>query len=164
VAVVEALSILLNWRVWLIAGLAAAGIYSHHLGYVSGKEEVQSVFDAYKLQTIEQAMTEQVLRQAKESAMSAANAKVSADYVSLQVATNTAVLALDRDRMRLQAALAAYRSATGSDPKAGQSIDGDAIVQSFSECIDRYSTVARSFDETSDTLKALQDYVNKVVR
>lgn len=158
------IAILLNWRVWLVAALAAAGIYSHHLGYVSGSADVQSVFDAYKTKDIEQAMAAQVLRQEQEAAMNAANLKVTQDYESLKSATATAVAALDRDRMRLQAALASYRRATGSDPKAGSAIDGDAIVKSFSECINEYSTLAAESDSTSDTLKALQDYVNKVVR
>ena len=119
-AVVEALSILLNWRTWLVVALAAAGIYSHHLGYVSGSADVQSVFDAYKTKDMEQAMAAQVLRQAKESAMSAANEKVNQDYESLKSATATAVRSLDRDRMRLQTQLAAYRRATGKDSRLHQ--------------------------------------------
>jgi len=158
------IAILLNWRVWLIAALAAAGIYSHHLGYVSGSADVQSVFDAYKTKDIEQAMAAQVLRQEQEAAMTAANLKVTQDYESLKSATATAVAALDRDRMRLQATIAAYRRATGKDSSTVAGIDGEALVGSFSECIDRYSGLAKEADSTSDTLKALQDYVNKVVR
>jgi len=158
------IAILLNWRVWLIAALAAAGIYSHHLGYVSGSADVQSVFDAYKTKDIEQAMAAQVLRQEQEASMQAKNKEVTENYVSLQVATNTAVLALDRDRMRLQAALAAYRNTTGQDSGAGLQVDDSALVGSFSECIDRYSTLAKEFDAASDQLIGLQAYVDGVVK
>jgi hypothetical protein len=155
---------LLNWRIWAALALAGAGAYLHHMGYESGRAEVQQLFDAYKLQTIEQAMTEQVLRQAKESAMSAANAKVSADYESLKVATGVAVSALDRDRMRLQAALAAYRGSAPGDPQAGLPTDGNPEVGILSECIDSFAALAKDADALSNQVTGLQGYVRDVVK
>jgi len=157
------IAILLNWRVWLVAALVASGAYLYHAGNVSGKASVQSQFDAYKAKDAEQALAAQIERQTQESAMSAKNKEVTANYVSLQAATATAVGALDRDRMRLQAALAAYRGATGKDSGTGLQIDDSAIVGSFSECINRYSTVASQLDKEADRLKALQEYVTKVI-
>lgn len=155
----------LNWQAWLTASVmtCAGFVYGHHVGDLGGAARVQQLFDVYKLQTLEQAMAAQVERQAKETAMQATNQKVTADYVSLQVATNTAVLALDRDRMRLQAALAAYRNTTGKDSGAGLQVDDSALVGSFSECIDRYSTLAKEFDAASDQVTGLQAYITEVV-
>jgi len=158
------IAILLNWRVWLAAALVASGAYLYHAGSVSGKAAIQSQFDAYKTKDAEQALAAQIERQAKESAMQTANLKVSQDYESLKAATALAVSALDRDRMRLQAALAAYRGATGKDSGTGLQIDDSAIVGSFSECINRYSDLAKEADALSGQVIGLQDYINKVVR
>lgn len=158
------IAILLNWRVWLVAALVASGAYLYRAGNVSGKAAVQSQFDAYKAKDAEQALAAQIERQAKESAMQSANLKVSQDYESLKSATATAVGALDRDRMRLQAALAAYRGATGKDSGTGLQIDDSAIVGSFSECIDRYSALATESDRLADQVIGLQAYVDGVVK
>jgi len=158
------IAILLNWRTWLVAALVASGAYLYHAGHVSGKAAVQSQFDAYKAKDAEQALAAQIERQTQESAMSAKNKEVTANYVSLQAATALAMSALDRDRMRLQAALAAYRGATGKDSGTGLQIDDSAIVGSFSECINRYSDLAKEADALSGQVIGLQDYVNKVVR
>jgi len=157
------IAILLNWRTWLVAALVASGAYLYHAGNVSGKAAIQSQFDAYKAKDAEQALAAQIERQTQESAMSAKNKEVTANYVSLQAATATAVGALDRDRMRLQAALAAYRGSTGKDSGTGLQIDDSAIVGAFSECVNKYSGLAKEADETSDTLKALQEYVHTVI-
>jgi hypothetical protein len=156
----------LNWQAWLTASvMACAGfVYGHYVGDLGGAARVQQLFDAYRAQTLEQALAAQVERQAQESAMQATNQKVTADYVSLQTATGVAVRALDADRMRLQTALAAYRGATGKDSGTGLQVDDSALVGSFSECIDRYSTLAGQFDQEGDTLRSLQDYVRDVVK
>ena len=158
------LSPLSNWRIWAAVALAAAGAYLHHMGYVSGRNEAQIVFDAYRAKDLEQAMAAQAAQTLKEQAMQAANMKVKSDYESLKSATAVAVSALDADRLRLQAALAAYRGATGKDSGTGLQIDDSAIVGSFSECINSYSDLAKEADALSGQVIGLQDYVNKVVR
>ena len=162
------LSVLLtNWRalaavLFMLAELLA-GWKLHHMGYETGRAEVQAEFTLFKEQALEAAMAAQAERTAAEKRMADANQKVTENYESLKDATAVAVRALDADRVRLQATLAAYRGATGKDPAPGACIDGDALVRSFSECVDRYSAVASELDQTSDTLKALQAYVRDVV-
>jgi len=158
--------LLLNWRLWLAlaiaAGISWAGYRLHHAGYESGRAEVQGQFDAYRNKAMEQALAAQAERQAQESAMQAANTKVSKDYESLKTATAVAVSALDADRMRLQAALAAYRSATGSDSGAGLPPDDSAATGVLSACIDQYAGVVSDFDREADKLRGLQAYVSAV--
>jgi hypothetical protein len=156
-----------NWRIYVALAFmvaeAFAGWKLHNMGYESGRAEVQGMFDSYRATVVEQAMAAQAERTVKEQAMQAANSKVSSDYESLKVATGVAVRALDADRMRLQAALSASRHTAPSDPGAGLPPDDSAQVGVLAECIDRYAAVASEADSTSDTLKALQDYVRKVV-
>jgi len=160
-------SLLLNWRLWAALGFvvleAWAGWKLHHAGYESGRSEVQSLFDAFRMQTLEQAMAAQVERQAQESAMSAKNQKVTADYVSLQTATGVAVRALDADRMRLQAIIAASRHSPGPDPGAGLPADDAAQVGVLAECIDSFAALAGDADRLADQVTGLQAYVARVV-
>ena len=157
-------ALLLNWRTWVIVSLLACCGYMHHRGYVSGKAEVQSVFDAYKTQDLEQALAAQAAQTLKEQAMQAANTKVSENYESLKTATATAVRALDADRMRLQNTIASYRRTTGSDTAPSSGIDGAAQIDVLAGCIDRRVEVAKDAAKDADTLKALQEYVSNVVK
>ena len=158
------LSLLANWRIWAAVALAAAGAYLHHMGYVSGRNEVQVAFDAYKAKDLEQAMAAQAAQTTKEQAMQAANLKVKEDYESLKSATAVAVSALDADRLRLQSALAAYRSATGQDSGATARIDDAAAIGVLAECVDSFAAMAATADRESDRLKALQTYVVEVIQ
>jgi len=157
---------LLNWRVWaVLAFLAAeafAGYKLHHAGHEHGRAEVQGLFDAFRANALEQAMAAQVARQAQESAMSAKNKEVTANYVSLQAATGTAVRALDADRMRLQAIIAASRHSPGQDPGAGLPPDDSATTGVLAACIDQYAGVVSDFDREADKLRGLQAYVSAV--
>jgi hypothetical protein len=141
----------------------AAGWALHHRGYIAGQAASRNDLLEYRLQVEQDALREASQRDTKRLAMEAENLKVTENYVSLQTATATAVRALDADRMRLQATLSAYRRATSTDPQAGLQVDDSALVGSFSECIDRYSSLAKESDEASDTLKSLQEYVTGVV-
>jgi hypothetical protein len=160
-------SLLLNWRLWAVLGLLAANAVSystgHHKGYLTGRAEVQDEFTAYKEQSFEQAMAEQVKRNAEAARMSETNQKVTENYETLKTATSTAVRALDSDRMRLQAAIASRRSSATSDTKAGLSPDAGPEVRVLGECIRRYEEVAGDAQSLSDTVKSLQDYVAGVV-
>jgi len=157
---------LLNWRVWaVLAFLAAeafAGYKLHHAGYETGRAQVQGLFDAFRADALEQAMAAQVARQAQESAMQAKNQKVTADYVSLQTATGVAVRALDADRMRLQAIIAASRHPPGQDSSPGLPPDDSATTSVLAACIDQYAGVVSDFDREADKLRGLQAYVSAV--
>jgi hypothetical protein len=159
--------LLSNWRLWAIAGLLAANAVSysvgHHRGYLAGKAEVQATFDSYRADALEQALAAQAESTLKTQAMQAANEKVSADYVSLQTATATAVGALNRDRLRLQAAIAARSGATPDNPGPGLQPDAGPEVRILGACITEYESVASDAQSLSDKVTALQAYVNKVV-
>lgn len=155
------LSLLLNWR--LVAGLilcvaAAAGGWKC---YVLGKKTVQAEFDAYKAQQVADALAAEQAARAKEHAMQATNQKVTENYESLKTATATAVGALDAERMRLQAALAA--SSAPGDPGAVLRADGTAKDYILERCLGRYETVARDAAATANKVIGLQDYINHVV-
>ena len=163
------LALLLNWRIWAVIGFAVleawAGYKLHHAGYEEGRAEVQSLFDAYKSQSIEQAMAAQVAANAKEHAMTLANEKVTDEYESLKTATSTAVRALDSDRVRLQEALRAARNrAAPGDTQAPPGPDATPESRILGECLQRYESVAGDAQALSDTVKALQDYVRNVVK
>jgi hypothetical protein len=141
---------------------AVAGYTAHHKGYLSGKAEVQALFDKYRADQAELALRAQVDKQSKEAAMQAQNQKVTENYESLKDATRLAVGALDADRMRLQAALAAYRHSTPGDPGAGLPADASPADGILAQCIDRYAAVAGSADQLADQVVALQSYVRTV--
>jgi len=157
---------LLNWRLWAALGFAVAligtGWKSYTFGYDRGSKAVQSHFDAYRSTVLEQALAAQAEQTLKEAAMNAANVKVSQDYESLKAATALAVSALDRDRMRLQAAIAAYRGATGKDSGTGLPPDDSATAGVLAACIDQYAGVVSDFDREADKLRGLQAYVSAV--
>jgi len=159
---------LLNWRVWaVLAFLAAeafAGYKLHHAGYETGRAEVQGLFDAFRADALEQAMAAQIERQAQESAMSAKNQMTTENYVLLQKATATAVIALDAARMRALAELKSARDSSAPvDTSTGLPADATPEDRVVAECFGRYESVARDAQEASDTLKSLQAYVKMVL-
>ena len=153
---------LLNWRVWAAIILCLAQAAFGWKMYKIGGNSVQVTFDAYKNQQVLDTLAAERAARAKEQSLQVANQKVSQNYETLKTATATAVGALDADRLRLQAALAA-RSVPG-DPGASPSADASPEVRILGECIDRRSEVAKDAQAVTDKLIGLQDYVRRVVK
>ena len=157
------LLLIANWRVWLLAGVlgavAASGIY----GYRLGEKSTQATFDAYKLAQEHKAMAAEEAARQKETELQLSNQQVTQNYESLKTATATAVRALDADRMRLQSALAARSGEPAKDSSAIAGTDADPEGRILSECLDRYASVAGDADGLSAQVKALQDYISKVL-
>lgn len=126
-----------------------------------GAARVQLRWDAEKREQLEDAIQAQAAARAKERVLQAANQKVSQDYESLKQATATAVGALDDDRMRLQAALAAHRSP--GDPTAGGKSDAATKDDILDGCVRAFAQVAGDAGRLSDQVTGLQKYVKDVV-
>ena len=161
------LSLLLSPKFWFVLLLAASNAFSyykgHHAGYAEGTSEVQGLFDAYKTKSIEDAMAEQVRRNAIEDQLKLTNKEVTANYVSLQAATNTAVLAVDADRLRALASLRAARdSAVPTDTATGLPTDATAEDRVLGECFQRYEAVAGDAEHLANQVTALVAYVLQV--
>ena len=128
------------------------------------RDAVQAAFDKYVAAAKDGALREQTKRDTEAAVMRTTNEKVTADYESLKTATATAVRALDADRMRTLSALAAARhSAAPSDPATGLPADASSEDRVLAECLNRYEEVAGDADGLSNQVKALQDYVHRVV-
>ena len=151
------LGLLLNWRTYAALALAASWAFAFHFGANS----VQVKFDLYKNEQVSIALAAQTAAREKEHAMQASNQKVTENYESLKTATATAVGALDSDRMRLQAALAA--SSVPPDTGAGLRPDAAPKDRILSECLRRYEEVAADSDALADQVIGLQAYITKVV-
>ena len=159
---------LLDPRVWgaliFVVLEAMAGLTIHNHGVTQGRAEVQAAFDAYRVQVQDEAIRVQAQRDAEAKAMRVTNEEVTANYESLKTATSVAVRALDTDRMRALSALAAARHSTApSDPKTGLPTDATSEDRVLAECLNRYEEVAGDADGLSNQVKALQDYVHRVV-
>lgn len=162
------LSLLLDPRVWgvllFVVLESMAGITVYNKGLDHGRTQVQLQFDAYRSKVTSDALAEQAKRAAETETLKTTNQKVTDNYVSLQAATSTAVRALDSDRMRLQSALAAARNRPApSNPAAGLPPDASPEDGILRECLTRYEALAGDADTLSDTVKALQDYITRVV-
>jgi hypothetical protein len=162
------LSLLLNPRTLILMALVVTNAFTyfkaHRAGYEEGRADVQAQFNLFKEQAAEQAMAEKFKRDQAEALMKATNQKVTADYESLKKATANAVGALDSDRLRLLKALAAARhSSAPGDPQTGLPVDAPAQDRIVASCTSEYEAVVRDARENADQLKALQDYVSKVI-
>lgn len=162
------MTLLLDPRFWgvliFVVLETMAGVTVYHKGVDHGRAEVQAKFDAYVLKDQAQALAAQAQHDAEAKAMKVTNQEVTDRYESLKTATATAVRALDSARLRAVSALAASRhSVAPSDPATGLPTDATAEDRVLAECLQRYEEVAGDADLTAVTLKALQDYVTKVV-
>jgi Protein of unknown function (DUF2514) len=155
------MSLLLNWRIWLLVFLALGEVAFGWKMYKMGGNSVQVEFDMYKNQQVLDTLAAEKAARVKEQSLQVANRKVSENYESLKTATATAVGALDAERMRLQAALAA--SSASGDTSAVTRTDGTAKDYIFSRCLERYEAVARDAAAVADKAVGLQDYIKNVV-
>ena len=155
------MSLLLNWRIWLLVFLALGEVAFGWKMYKMGGNSVQVEFDMYKNQQVLDTLAAEKAARAKEQSLQVANRKVSENYESLKTATATAVGALDAERLRLQAALASG-SASG-DTSAAPGADGSPKDYILSRCLERYEAVARDAATIADKALGLQDYIRNVV-
>ena len=157
------LNLLLNWRIWASVGFVVFQAWFGYTMYKKGQENVQVEFDMYKNQQILNALNAENVARAKERVLQSTNDKVTKDYENLKTATAVAVSALDADRMRLQSTLAASHSTAPKDSSTGAGIIESPEDGVLTECLARYEEVAGDADALSNQVKALQDYINKVV-
>jgi Protein of unknown function (DUF2514) len=155
------MSLLLNWRIWLLVFLALGEIAFGWKMYKMGGNSVQVEFDTYKNQQALDTLAAEKAARVKEQSLQVANHKVSENYESLKTATATAVGALDAERMRLQSALAA--SSASGDTSAITGTDGSSKDYILSRCLERYEAVARDAAAVADKAVGLQDYIRNVV-
>ena len=78
------MSLLLNWRIWLLVFLALGEVAFGWKMYKMGGNSVQVEFDTYKNQQVLDTLAAEKAARAKEQSLQVANRKVSENYESLK--------------------------------------------------------------------------------
>lgn len=164
-------SLLTSGKTWLIVALAlasgAAYFKGHQSGYSAGHREalaVTAAFDKFRLDVTEQAMIEQVKRNAAEAQMRTNNQKVTDDYTQTQTNAAYAKRSWAAERLQLLSAVAASHGDTAPrDTTTGLPTDATTEDRVVGECTREYQQVAGDAADLANQVTALQAYVRTVV-
>ena len=157
------MSLLLNWRVWLVVATFVALSATGWKGYDLGKESVQSEFDKYKAEQVAQALKVDSDNRAKEQGMQLSLENLTNAYIKNQK-TNSANAAAANDSLRqLQATISDPSSA---DSPASRSTDGRAGLEQelLGNCAATLVRLAQEADGLEARLVGLQTYIKGVVQ
>lgn len=155
------MDLLLNKYVWAVLLEIAVAVFVGIKGYSLGESAVQAKFDEFVDRQTQLELENEQAARAKEHAMQAENEKVTDKYAALKKTTGLAVSRLDAERVRLQADLDEYRTASNSAAVGRTDDDPRNIV--LAECFDRYGAVARAAAEEADKITGLQSFITAVV-
>ena len=149
---------LLSPRLWLALALTGLLAFTHYRAFTGGKAAVQSLWDRERAETTAEALKASESARAKEQVLTAANAKVTNDYV-LQKKLRAADAVVSAGKLRdLQAAVG---NPSGAETAAlgGADDPRDRIID---QCASALVTLDRDVKGLALTATGLQSYTRDV--
>ena len=155
--------ILLNWRIWALAGILVVVAATHWKAYSMGGAEARTELAERNAELMAEAATQSEQNRKTEQAMAAKLRKAQDDYAKLQKLNADSARDLDRVRGDFQTAINSRCTANPTAPGCADA-GGGLERELFGHCASALSELAVQADRLETKVIGLQAYIKSITK
>lgn len=155
--------ILLNWRIWALAGILVVVAATHWKAYSMGGAEARAELAERNAELMAESVTQSEANRKTEQAMAAKLRKAQDEYAKLQKLNADSARDLDRVRGDFQTAINSRCTANPTAPGCADA-GGGLERELFGHCASALSELAVQADRLETKVIGLQAYIKSITK